>query len=86
MTMMTDRAPSHPAIRPIAVRDVVASLAGKMLAFRAARRTALLEKKTDLIVDGLDAHILRDIGLDPAIAMKRERPGFHHRSDMYGLW
>lgn len=86
MTMITDRAPAHPAIPLSHVQDVWANLASKARAFRAARKAALLKKKTDLIVSGLDAHILRDIGLDPEIAKKRDSLAFHHRAGMYGLW
>lgn len=84
MTSHTFRASARPSMPHISANATMATLIAKIRAYRAARKAALLKKRTDLIVSRLDAHILRDIGLNPELGVKPGRVSFDSRSDIYG--
>jgi len=86
MTTLTHGAPTYPSIPTSRVRGALATLAQWIRTFRSARRAALLEKQTRRIVQDLDAHILRDIGLEANGETRLGRAVFDHRSGIYGLW
>lgn len=86
MTTLTIRASAHSGNRNNPVLAAIANAAAQLRAYRAARLAEKIKKADDLIVSGLDPHVMRDIGLDPAKYAKRVAPALDSRTSIYCSW